>query len=90
MYMQDGKPIDIPIGRRNPTITRMEFEQLSARVSELEKKIAEKPETEPAVDEPKDDLDALKAEAAELGIEIKGNWGAKKIKAAIAEKRGEA
>jgi len=86
MYMQDGKPIPIPMGRKNPGISRLEFDLLLTRVSELEKKLAEKAEKA----EPDDDIEALKSEALELGIDVKGTWGAKKIKTAIAEKRGEA
>lgn len=35
------------------------------------------------------DLDALKAEAESLGINVKGTWGVKKITEAIAAKKAE-
>ncbi len=85
MYTQDGKPIIPPMGRRKNEPTRVEFEQLLARVEALESAKAE------LINEPEiipDDIEALKAEAESLGIEVKGNWGIKKIKAAIEEKRG--
>ena len=55
--------------------------------SKVESKTEEKPETE---EEPeKSELDLLRDEADELGIEYKGNWGVKKLTEAITEAKAQ-
>ncbi len=41
MYMQDGKPIAIPYGRRAPGVNKLEFGDLEQRLIALESKVAE-------------------------------------------------
>lgn len=97
MYKLDGKPIVPDYGRKNPGINRQEFEALKTDViklrDELEALKAEKPvsvsigETEQI---PADFyLEALKGEAISLGIDIKGNWGEKRIAQAIEDAKKE-
>jgi hypothetical protein len=40
MYMQDGKPIVPPMGRRAPTVNKIEFNELVERLEIAESKIA--------------------------------------------------
>lgn len=47
----------------------------------------EEPKTE--VESEKSELDLLRDEADELGIEFKGNWGVKKLTEAIAEAKAQ-
>lgn len=82
MYIHDGKPILPPVGRRNPDVNKLEFDKLLQRVELLESIVYAKPDKELPI---QDDIEALKAEAISLGIEVKGNWGAKKIKTSIDE-----
>ena len=87
MYTQDGKPVTPPMGRRNPEVSRLEFDKLLQKVEALEAIVANiKPEEKS--DAP-DDIEALKAEAIALGIEIKGTWGAARIKRAIDKRKAE-
>lgn len=83
MYTHDGKPVVPPMGRRNTEVNRFEFEKLMQRVDKLEALLMKEPV------EQIEDIDALKNEAAELGIEVKGNWGAKRIKKAIEDAKAE-
>lgn len=77
MYVVDGKPVMPDYGRKNPGISRLEFENLKADIAALRADID-------ALKNPvDDDLELLKLEATELGIEVKGNWGANRIKKAI-------
>lgn len=77
MYMENGKPIIPNPGRKNPGISRLEFEQLKQDIATLYDQID-------ALKNPvNDDLELLKLEATELGIDVKGNWGANRIKKAI-------
>lgn len=48
---------------------------------------AAEPAEPPAVDDD-DDLDALRAEAAELGVEVDGRWKEKRLRAEIEKARG--
>jgi len=82
MYMQDGKKVVPDYGRRNPGVNRQDFEALKTDFIKLRNEFeALKAEAEPkAVDV---DIEALKAEAIVLGIEVKGTWGAKKLASAI-------
>lgn len=48
--------------------------------------VADQPQTEPL---PEDDIELLRLEADELGIEYDGRIGAKKLKTLIAEKKKE-
>ena len=48
-------------------------------------KVEPKPEVEPE----KSELDLLRDEADELGIEYRGNWGVKKLAEAIAEAKAQ-
>lgn len=84
MYMHDGKPVVPPTGRRNPDVNKLEFDKLLQRVEKLESIVFAMPEKEQPI---QDDIEALKNEAMSLGIEAKGNWGAKRIKQAIDEKK---
>lgn len=36
MYMHEGKPIEVPYGRRNVNVTKLEFQALLERVEALE------------------------------------------------------
>ena len=77
MYVVDGKPVVPDYGRKNPGISRLEFENLKADIAAIRADID-------ALKNPvDDDLELLKIEATELGIEVKGNWGANRIKKAI-------
>ena len=49
--------------------------------------IEEEPKTE--IEPEKSELDLLRDEADELGIEYKGNWGVKKLTEAIAEAKAQ-
>lgn len=44
--------------------------------------------TEQATPEPEDEIEALRAEAEQLGIEVDGRWGEKRLKAEIAKAIG--
>lgn len=53
MYMADGKPIQVPYGRRNVNVTRLEMEEivagLTARIEALEALVKDEgQEDEPA------------------------------------------
>jgi hypothetical protein len=39
MYMQDGKPIQIPYGRKNPGVSKLDLEELILRVIALESRV---------------------------------------------------
>lgn len=85
MYIVDGKPVMPDYGRKNPGISRLEYEQLKQDVSAIRAELE-------ALKKPVDvieDIEELKAEAIELGIEVKGNWGAKRIKQAIDDAKAE-
>ncbi len=41
MYMQDGKPIQPPMGRRAPTVNKIEFSDLEQRLIALEARVVE-------------------------------------------------
>lgn len=89
MYVQDGKPVVPPMGRRNPDVSRLEFDKLLQRFEQLEAIVLTKNEDKKEPAETAEDIEALKAEAIELGIEVKGNWGAKRIKQAIEDAKAE-
>ena len=66
------------------------FEVSDSDVADLKKAggwVKEEPETE--VEPEKSELDLLRDEADELGIEYKGNWGVKKLTEAIAEAKAQ-
>lgn len=66
------------------------FEVSNADVADLKKAggwVKEEPKTE--VEPEKSELDLLRDEANELGIEYKGNWGVKKLTEAIAEAKAQ-
>jgi len=52
-------------------------------------KVEPKTEIEPEIEPEKSELDLLRDEAGELGIEYKGNWGVKKLTEAIAEAKAQ-
>lgn len=52
-------------------------------------KVEPKTEIEPEIEPEKSELDLLRDEADELGIEYKGNWGVKKLTEAIAEAKAQ-
>lgn len=79
MYMVDGKPVQPDYGRKNPGISRLEFENLKANIAALKAEI-DGLKLPASVDA---DVAALKAEAEALGIEVKGNCGANRITKAI-------
>lgn len=51
MYMVDGKPIQVPYGRRNVNVTKLEMEEivagLTARIEALEALVKEDDEDKP-------------------------------------------
>jgi len=54
MYMQDGKPLEIPHGRKSNPVSRSEYEALERRLSALETMFngeADKPKRSRAVKE---------------------------------------
>lgn len=66
------------------------FEVSDSDVADLKKAggwVKEEPKTE--VEPEKSELDLLRDEADELGIEYKGNWGVKKLTEAIAEAKAQ-
>ena len=66
------------------------FEVSDSDVADLKKAggwVKEEPKTE--VEPEKSELDLLRDEANELGIEYKGNWGVKKLTEAIAEAKAQ-
>ena len=66
------------------------FEVSDSDVADLKKAggwVEEEPKTE--VEPEKSELDLLRDEADELGIEYKGNWGVKKLTKAIAEAKAQ-
>ena len=66
------------------------FEVSDSDVADLKKAggwVKEEPKTE--VEPKKSELDLLRDEADELGIEYKGNWGVKKLTEAIAEAKAQ-
>lgn len=66
------------------------FEVNDSDVADLKKAggwVKEEPKTE--VKPEKSELDLLRDEADELGIEYKGNWGVKKLTEAIAEAKAQ-
>ena len=66
------------------------FEVSDSDVADLQKAggwVKEEPKTE--VEPEKSELDLLRDEANELGIEYKGNWGVKKLTEAIAEAKAQ-
>ena len=66
------------------------FEVLDEEVEDLKKAggwVKEEPKTE--IEPEKSELDLLRDEADELGIEYKGNWGVKKLTEAIAEAKAQ-
>lgn len=66
------------------------FEVGDSDVADLKKAggwVKEEPKTE--VEPEKSELDLLRDEADELGIEYKGNWGVKKLTEAIAEAKAQ-
>lgn len=70
------------------------FEVGDSDVADLKKAggwVKEEPKTEekPEKSEEKSELDLLRDEADELGIEYKGNWGVKKLTEAIAEAKAQ-
>ena len=70
------------------------FEVSDSDVADLQKAggwVKEEPEIEPKteVEPEKSELDLLRDEADELGIEYKGNWGVKKLTEAIAEAKAQ-
>lgn len=70
------------------------FEVSDSDVADLKKAggwVKEEPKTEvePKKSEEKSELDILRDEADELGIEYKGNWGVKKLTKAIAEAKAQ-
>jgi len=80
MYTKDGKPIIPDYGRKNPGVNRQEFEALKTDFIKLKDEFEALKAESKTVDV---DIEALKAEAIALGIEVKGNWGAKRIASAI-------
>lgn len=70
------------------------FEVSDSDVADLKKaggwvKVEPKTEEKPEKSEEKSELDLLRDEADELGIEYKGNWGVKKLTEAIAEAKAQ-
>jgi len=70
------------------------FEVSDSDVADLKKAggwVKEEPKTkvEPEIEPEKSELDLLRDEADELGIEYKGNWGVKKLTEAIAEAKAQ-
>ena len=66
------------------------FEVSDSDIADLKKAggwVKEEPKTE--VEPEKSELDLLRDEANELGIEYKGNWGVKKLTEAIAEAKAQ-
>lgn len=66
------------------------FEVGDSDVADLKKAggwVKEEPKTE--VEPEKSELDLLRDEANELGIDFKGNWGVKKLTEAIAEAKAQ-
>jgi len=66
------------------------FEVSDSDVADLKKAggwVKEEPKTE--VEPKKSELDLLRDEADELGIEYKSNWGVKKLTEAIAEAKAQ-
>lgn len=66
------------------------FEVSDSDVADLKKAggwVKAEPKTE--VEPEKSELDLLRDEADELGIEYKGNWGVKKLTEAIAEAKAQ-
>lgn len=66
------------------------FEVSDSDVADLKKAggwVKEEPKTEEKPE--KSELDLLRDEADELGIEYKGNWGVKKLTEAIAEAKAQ-
>ena len=66
------------------------FEVRDSDVADLKKAggwVKEEPKTE--VEPEKSEMDLLRDEADELGIEYKGNWGVKKLTEAIAEAKAQ-
>ena len=66
------------------------FEVSDSDVADLKKAggwVKEEPKTE--VEPEKSELDLLRDEADELGIEYRGNWGVKKLTEAIAEAKAQ-
>ena len=66
------------------------FEVSDSDVADLKKAggwVKEEPKTE--IEPEKSELDLLRDEADELGIEYKGNWGVKKLTEAIAEAKAQ-
>lgn len=70
------------------------FEVSDSDIADLKKAggwVKEEPKTEekPEKSKEKSELDLLRDEADELGIEYKGNWGVKKLTEAIAEAKAQ-
>jgi len=70
------------------------FEVSDSDIADLKKaggwvKEESKTEEKPEKSEEKSELDLLRDEADELGIEYKGNWGVKKLTEAIAEAKAQ-
>lgn len=66
------------------------FEVSDSDVADLKKAggwVKEEPKNE--IEPKKSELDLLRNEAKELGVEYKGNWGVKKLTEAIAEVKAQ-
>ena len=70
---------------------KAEKAKAKAKADDVEKAGAEATDPEAGTDplDPEDDIEALKLEATELGIAVKGTWGVKALKKAIEEAKAE-
>jgi len=82
MYTFEGKPVQPDYGRKSTTVSKQEFENLKEMVLKLMDELeALKPKTATAENE----LEDLKSQAILLGIDVKFNWGVKRLTQAIDE-----